>query len=88
MSLLLNDSAASFGRGAEAPRHIFCRNKEKRLSIKEGSQVEYRHQGQAYVGKVEAVLWIGGLKARIIPQKKGHPTTHPVKELKLVKETA
>ena len=87
MSLLLNDSAASFGWGASAPRHIFLpliRN--KRLSIKEGDKVEYVYEGKAYQASVAAVMWLGSMKARIIPAVKGHPTTLPVKALKLIKE--
>ena len=56
------------------------------MSIKEGDRVEYVHEGKAYQASVAAVMWLGSMKARIIPAIKGHPTTLPVKSLKLVKE--
>ena len=56
------------------------------MSIKEGDTVEYDFKGQKNVGLVQAILWLGCLKARITPAVKGHPTTWSVKDLKLIKE--
>ena len=65
---------------------FFAADKEKRLNIKEGDRVIYNHDGKDYEGRVDAILWLGSMKARIIPAVKGHPTTLPVRELKLIRE--
>ena len=57
------------------------------MSIREGDLVEYEHLGKKFQSIVEAVLWVGGLKARIKPVIKGHPTTVSVKHLRLIKES-
>ena len=56
------------------------------MSIKEGDMVEYVHLGETFSAVVQAVLWVGGLKARVSPAVKGHPTTWPVKKLRVIKE--
>ena len=60
--------------------------KEKALNIKEGDHVVYSYNGQDFEGRVEAVLWLGSMNARIVPAVKGHPRTFPVRELKLIRE--
>lgn len=57
------------------------------MSVREGDLVEYVHLGETFQAVVQAVLWVGGMKARITPPIKGHPTTWPVKKLRVVQET-
>jgi len=54
------------------------------MSIKEGDVVEYEHSGQAWHAIVEAVVYSGGLKARIVPAHPSHPRNIPVSKLKRV----
>ena len=56
------------------------------MRIKEGDVVEYVHLGETFSAVVQAVLWVGGLKARVVPAVKGHPATWPVNKLKVIKE--
>ncbi len=56
------------------------------MSIREGDLVEYEHLGKKFKATVQAVLWLGGMKARIVPPVKGHPTTLPVSKLRKLKE--
>ncbi len=56
------------------------------MSVREGDLVEYEHLGQKFRAVVEAVLWVGGMKARIKPPVKGHPTTVAVNKLRRIKE--
>jgi hypothetical protein len=56
------------------------------MSVREGDLVEYEHLGEKFRAVVEAVLWVGGMKARIKPPVKGHPTTVAVNKLQLIKE--
>jgi len=56
------------------------------MSVREGDLVEYEHLGQKFRAVVEAVLWVGGMKARIKPPVKGHPATIAVNKLRRIKE--
>ncbi len=57
------------------------------MSIREGDLVEYVHLGETFRAVVQAGLWVGGMKARIRPSVKGHPTTIPINKLQKVKDT-
>ncbi len=57
------------------------------MSVREGDLVEYVHLGETFRAVVQAVLWVGGMKARIRPTIKGHPTTWPINKLRVVEET-
>ena len=58
-----------------------------KLSVRAGDLVEYIYEGKNFRAVVQAVLWVSGMKARILPTIKGHPTTWPINKLTVIKES-
>ena len=87
MSQLPNGSAASFGWGALSPRHLFCRYKEKRLEVKVGDSVRCSYKGQVHYGRVDELLYLGRMMARIVTED-GQHINLPTKDLRVLKEQA
>ena len=57
------------------------------MSVKIGDKVEFRHGNYVTVGTVETILYVSGTKARIVTEAGGRITL-PVRDLKVIKETA
>jgi len=61
--------------------------RNKRLSVKIGDKVEFCRGNYVTVGTVETILYVSGTKARIVTEDGGRITL-PVRDLKVLKETA
>tara|TARA_Y100001972_G_C7624579_1_gene313235 strand:- start:835 stop:1008 length:174 start_codon:yes stop_codon:yes gene_type:complete len=57
------------------------------LEIKVGDRVEFRKDNYVTEGTIEAVLYVGGTKARVVTDE-GARITLPARDFKVLKETA